>query len=93
MSTRYHPIDYEWGRVLKLAGVALAMYALIVSLPISNPYVSFVVRFAIAAAYPFALALVGFYAARERARLAEIWAEGRARAGRLVRRTRPESIG
>jgi hypothetical protein len=92
MSTRYHPVDYEWGRIVKLAGLALAMYALIMSIPIPNPYVSFVVRFAIAGTFPIVLALLGFYAPRERARLAEIWTEGRARAGRLLRRQRPESV-
>jgi hypothetical protein len=86
MSTRYHPVDYEWGRIAKMTTLAFAMYALIVAMPIENAYVSFVARFAVAATFPFALALTGFYEPRERARIAELVVEGRARAVRFVRR-------
>jgi O-antigen/teichoic acid export membrane protein len=77
MSVKFHPVSYEWGRVAKLVAVALLMYAAIMALPIANPYVSFVVRFLLAATYPLVVAACGFFAARERARLAELWARGR----------------
>jgi O-antigen/teichoic acid export membrane protein len=86
MSTRYHPIAYEWARIAKMTTLAVAMYFGIVALPIASVYVSFVVRFAVAATFPFVLALVGFYEPRERARIAELWSDGRSRAARLLRR-------
>lgn len=92
MSTRFHPIAYEWKRIVKMVALALGMYALIVSLPMPNAYVSFVVRFAIAATFPFALVLLGFYEPRERARLAELYVLARGRAARLLGRQTSESV-
>jgi O-antigen/teichoic acid export membrane protein len=93
MSTRYHPIDYEWGRLAKLAGVAMAFYAVLWWLPITNPYVSIVVRGLGASLYPVALVFVGFYDRREIGRLRELRAAGVARAKRLaLRRTSCESV-
>lgn len=89
MSVKYHPIAYEWNRIAKLLGVALGMYALIVSLPMPNPYVSFGVRFAIAATFPFVLVAVGFYEPRERDRILELAAAGRARVARILGAGRP----
>jgi O-antigen/teichoic acid export membrane protein len=74
MSVKFHPVAYEWGRVAKLLAVGLVMYAAIMAIPIANPYVSFAVRFALAATYPFVVAAIGFFEPRERARLAELWA-------------------
>lgn len=89
MSTRFHPVAYEWRRILLLLGVAGAMYAGIVSIPIGNVYASFAIRFCLAATYPLVLAAFGFFAARERARLVELFAGARGRIVRLVRRTGP----
>jgi O-antigen/teichoic acid export membrane protein len=93
MSTRYHPVAYEWGRIAKMTGLALAMYALIVWIPVPNLYLSFALRFALAATFPFALAALGFFEPRERARFAELWTVGRTRAVRLLRRDRTEHAG
>ena len=92
MSNKFLPIDYEWGRILKLLGVALAMYAIIMWLPIANPYLSFGVRFAIAACFPFVLAVLRFYDEREVVRLGDLWRQGRARAVRIVRRDAADAI-
>ncbi len=72
MSTKYHPVAYEWGRIVLLLGVAGVMYAGIVLIPITNPYVSFAVRFALAATYPLVLLPLGFYTTREKARIREL---------------------
>lgn len=72
MSTKYHPVAYEWGRIVLLLGVAGVMYAGIVLIPIANPYVSFAVRFALAATYPLVLLPLGFYTTRERTRIGEL---------------------
>lgn len=93
MSTRYHPVAYEWGRIVKMAALAAAMYFAITAIPMPNSYVSFAARFALAATFPFALALLGFYEPRERARFTELALEGRARAARLLRRQRSEPVG
>jgi O-antigen/teichoic acid export membrane protein len=79
MSVKYHPVAYEWGRVAKLLVTALVMYAAIMAIPIANPYVSFAVRFALAATYPFVVAAAGFFEPRERARISELWASARGR--------------
>jgi O-antigen/teichoic acid export membrane protein len=72
MSTKYHPVAYEWGRIVLLLGVAGVMYTGIVLIPIANPYVSFAVRFALAATYPLVLLPLGFFTTRERKRIREI---------------------
>ena len=72
MSTKYHPVAYEWGRIVLLLGVAGVMYAGIVLIPIANPYVSFAVRFALAATYPLVLLPLGFYTTREKTRIREL---------------------
>ncbi len=86
MSNKYLPIAYDWGRIVKLLVVAFAMYAVIVLLPIGNHYVSFAVRFGIAACFPFVLATLRFYDEREISRLSELWRAGRRRAVRVVKR-------
>jgi hypothetical protein len=85
MSTKYHPVAYEWSRIAKLLGLAVVMYFVIVALPIGNVYVSFAIRFLIAATYPLLLGAIGFFDERERARLHELWALG---LGRLRPRLR-----
>ena len=72
MSTKYHPVAYEWGRIVLLLGVAAVMYTGIVLIPIANPYVSFGVRFALAATYPLVLLPLGFYTTREKTRIREL---------------------
>jgi O-antigen/teichoic acid export membrane protein len=88
MSTKYHPVAYEWSRLAKLLGLAIVMYFAIVILPIGNLYVSFAIRFLIAATYPFLLFLIGFFDERERARLHELWVLG---LGRLRPRLREKN--
>ena len=88
MSTKYHPVAYEWSRIAKLVGLAVVMYFAIVILPIGNVYVSFAIRFLIAATYPLLLFLIGFFDDRERARLHELWALG---LGRLRPRLREKN--
>ena len=72
MSTKYHPVAYEWGRIALLLGVAGVMYTGIVLIPIANPYVSFAVRFALAATFPLVLLPLGFYTTREKTRITEL---------------------
>jgi O-antigen/teichoic acid export membrane protein len=95
MSNRFYPIPYEWGRIVKLVAVAFALYGATQLVAFANPYLSFAGRFALAATYPFALAVLGFYDARERVRFAQLWMQGRSRAGRVLPflRPRPEVRG
>ena len=93
MSTRYHPVAYEWGRLLKMTVLAVAMYFGIMAIRLPNAYASFGARFALAATFPFVLVLLGFYEPRERARIAELLTDARSRAGRFFRRQGPESVG
>ena len=72
MSTKYHPVAYEWGGIALLLGVAGVMYTGIVLIPIANPYVSFAVRFALAATFPLVLLPLGFYTTREKTRITEL---------------------
>ena len=90
MSTRYHPVPYEWGRIAKLVGLATIMYCAIVLVPIENHYLSFAIRFLVAATYPFLLALLGFFDERERVRLRELWSTGRARLRPILSREKNE---
>jgi O-antigen/teichoic acid export membrane protein len=85
LSTRYYPVDYEWGRIVTLVAVAGALYTATTLVAISNPYVSFLLRGAIAATFPLLLLPLAFYDERERARIAELWSTGRARVARGVR--------
>lgn len=86
MSTKYHPIDYEWRRLAILLGVALAMYFSISLIRPANPYLSLALRFAAASVYPLVLFAIGFFDARERATFVRLRASGLARARRLAAR-------
>ena len=63
-STRVYPVDYQWRRVLTLAGVAVAL-----TVAGSVPDVPLAVAILIALAYPLVLLPLGFYLPAERRRL------------------------
>ena len=63
-STRVYPVDYQWRRVLTLAGVAVAL-----TVAGSVPDVPLAVAILIALAYPVVLLPLGFYLPAERRRL------------------------
>jgi O-antigen/teichoic acid export membrane protein len=93
MSNRFYPIAYEWRRIATLAALAFGLYAVTLLIRFENPFLSFAARFAVAATYPLALWAVGFFDDRERARLGELWAQGRERAGRVLPFLRPRVPG
>ena len=66
-STRVYPVDYQWRRVLTLAGVAVAL-----TVAGSVPDVPLAVAILIALAYPVVLLPLGFYLPAERRRLRRI---------------------
>jgi O-antigen/teichoic acid export membrane protein len=63
-STRVYPVDYQWRRVLTLAGVAVAL-----TVAGSVPDVPLAIAILIALVYPVVLLPLGFYLPAERRRL------------------------
>jgi O-antigen/teichoic acid export membrane protein len=85
LSTRYYHVAYEWGRIVKLVAVGLLLYGATTLVALPNPYLSFLLRGAIAAIFPLLLLPLGFYDERERTRIAEIVSTGRTRLAKVIR--------
>ncbi len=76
---RVFPVQYQWGRLLLLFGLALALYALSLLIPTDNLLVSIALKLALLAALPALLWLSGFLTPAEKARTRQV-------VGRLVQK-------
>jgi len=72
VSQKFYHVPYEYGRIMKMSVLALALYA-IGSLinPLSIAF-SMIVKFLIALSFPFILYLFKFYKPEEKARISQI---------------------
>jgi O-antigen/teichoic acid export membrane protein len=69
---RVHPVPYQWGRLLLLFGLALALFALSLLIPTDNLLVSLALKLATLAALPALLWLTGFLSPAEKARVRQV---------------------
>ncbi|MEW6729734.1 MAG: oligosaccharide flippase family protein [Acidobacteriota bacterium] len=67
------PISYEWGRILKIVLVCLALFMITRVIIIERPIISFCTRLPFALMMPFALVPLGFYDEKERAKARELF--------------------
>lgn len=76
---RIFPVQYQWGRLLLLIGLALALFALSLLIPTGNLLLGIALKLALLAVLPAALWLTGFLSPGEKARVRQVVA-------RLVKR-------
>ncbi len=69
---RVYPVQYQWGRLLLLFGLALALFALSLLIPTDNLLVSTALKLALLAALPALLWLTGFLSPAEKARVRQV---------------------
>lgn len=50
-SNRYYPLEYEWGKILSIFGVALALFSVELVLPIESHVIMFLIKLAAMAMY------------------------------------------
>lgn len=75
VSHLFYPVHYEWWRVAKILGVAVAIYFVTRMIDLGHPLASGAVKGMIAAVFPAILWVFGFYDEQEKRRLAEFWAD------------------
>jgi O-antigen/teichoic acid export membrane protein len=76
---RVFPVQYQWGRLLLLFGLALALFGISLLIPTDNLLLSMALKLALLAALPALLWLTGFLTTAEKARVKQV-------VGRLVNR-------
>lgn len=70
MGQSLYRVQYEWGRIALLSGVALAMYGGLAWWIVDSVVISIVIKGALVSTYPLVLWLVGFYRRDEREKIA-----------------------
>jgi O-antigen/teichoic acid export membrane protein len=70
---RLYRINYQWGRLLKMTVVAVALYFLAASINPNSVALSLVIKFLVALSFPLILYVVGFLTTRERDRILGLW--------------------
>lgn len=77
-SQRFYPIDYDWGRVMRVIAAGLLAYGAARAVPVSGPAIALVLRGLITVAvFGIVLALTGFFDSREIATLRGLRRRGR----------------
>lgn len=69
---RIFPVRYQWGRLLLLFVLALALFALSLLIPTNNLLLSIVLKLALLASLPALLWVTGFLTPAEKARLKQV---------------------
>lgn len=69
---RVYPVQYQWGRLLLLFGLALAVFALSLMIPADDLLVSIALKLALLASLPALLWVTGFFTRAEKARAAQM---------------------
>ncbi len=72
ISQKFYHVPYEYGRILKISLLALALYAIGSLTNPSSVAVSMIVKFFIAFSFPFILYLFKFYTAEEKTKMSQI---------------------
>lgn len=91
ISNRYYPVRYEWSRIVRMCVAALFLYVVANAITLDSPAASFLIKFLIAASFPFVLILFRFYEPRESARIGAAWAAIRTRIRKALGRKNGES--
>jgi O-antigen/teichoic acid export membrane protein len=73
ISQKLYHIPYEYGRIIKMSLIALALYAVGSLINPSNIAVSIIVKFLIAFSFPFVLYIFRFYTPEEKAKVSQIF--------------------
>lgn len=66
VSRRLYPIKCEAIRIIKMAGLATALYLICMDVSTDLVYIDFSLKFAIACTFPFLLLAIGFYTKEEK---------------------------
>lgn len=69
ISRRLLPVNYEWGRIIKMVAVAVVLYFVGVSVSLDEIYSDLVVKILLAITFPVLIGLLGFYRSEERRQL------------------------
>ncbi len=72
VSNRLMHIDYEWGRLLKIAALAIMLFFLSKLIVIERPIISFAAKFPLAIILPFLLIPFNFYDEKEKSKIKQI---------------------
>lgn len=72
ISQRFYNVQYEYGRIMKMTILALALFAIGSAINPSSVTLSVIVKFLIAFSFPFVLYLFKFYQPEETAKLSQI---------------------
>jgi len=72
ISQRFYHVPYEYGRLAKMALIALAMFIIAGLINPGNIALSMIVKFLIAFSFPFVLYIFKFYRPEELAKLSQV---------------------
>lgn len=71
---KFYPVDYEWGRMLKMTLCAFALYGISLMISFENIWLSISMKTLLAASFPLLLLVVRFYEDVEKYKIRELWA-------------------
>jgi O-antigen/teichoic acid export membrane protein len=75
ISQKLYDVPYEYGRIIKLTVLAIAMFAIGIQINPSSVAVSMTVKFLMAFSFPFVLYVFKFYTAEEKAKISQIFSQ------------------
>jgi O-antigen/teichoic acid export membrane protein len=75
VSQKLYDVPYEYGRIIKLTVLAIAMFTIGIQINPSSVAVSMTVKFLMAFSFPFVLYLFKFYTAEEKAKISQIFGQ------------------
>jgi len=86
ISKRYYPVPYEYGRLLLIGMVAVALYCVSYSMSIENIWFSIVLHGVVVCLFPFLLWMIGFFRPEEKNKILALAGNGRSRIRQLFKK-------